>query len=159
MSSAEALWSFTFLGLLLVAQGAFARYRRGTDDFKRLREFKQRLPARTKAFEAIALFALMGITGGLAFQAFTLFHKGRVEGATAVYAFIGTFLVAWPVSALSANGISWVVPSLSRANEAAMPGTGVSLSNVNRGIARLAAVMIPVGLLALCVAVLEPWAQ
>jgi hypothetical protein len=110
-------------------------------------------------FEKLTLYALPLVTGGLVFHAFKLFHKGQVTGGAAVYAIVGSFLVAIPVGALGANGISWVAPPLRRANLATMLGSDVSFASANQRLVLFGAVSIPVGVIALAVAVFEPWAR
>jgi hypothetical protein len=159
MSITEALWTYGFLGLLLLASLLFMRLRRRTEDFTQMRGVKRRLSSWAGAFEKLSLYAVVLATGGAVFRVFAQFHKGQVTGATAVYAVIGAFLIAIPVGALGANGISWIVPPLRRANQAAMAGAEVSFSTANRGLFLFAAVSIPVGLIALAAAALEPWAR
>lgn len=155
----DALWSFGLLAALLGASLAFIRLRRGTSDFKQMRGAKERMPSSVRAFEKLTLYALTLGTGGLVFHAFKLFHQGQVSGATAVYAVVGALLVAIPVGALSANGISWVVPPLRRANLAAMLGSDVTFASANRGLILFGSISIPVGVIALAVAVFEPWVR
>jgi uncharacterized membrane protein YidH (DUF202 family) len=124
-----------------------------------MRGVKQHLSSSVRAIEKLTLYALAFLTGGFAFRTFAQFHKGPVTAATAVYTVMGVFLVAIPVGALGANAISWVVPPLRRANQAAMSGSQVSFTSANRGLLLFAAASIPAGLLMLAVAALEPWAH
>jgi hypothetical protein len=159
MSPVEAIWSFGLLGLLLLLCVSFMRYRRRTDDFGQMRHAKQRLSPTVRTVEKLTLYALALVTGGAIFVAFTHVHSGQVTGATAVYATVGAFLVAIPVGGLGANGMSWFVPPLRRANLSAMSGSNVSFASANRGLVFFAAVSIPAGLIALTIAALEPWVR
>ncbi|MCI3133787.1 hypothetical protein [Phenylobacterium aquaticum] len=159
MSLAETVWSFGFLGLLLLGIFWFRRLRSRTDDFRQTRDVKQRISSSVAIFEKVALYALALLVGGLLFRTFAIFHKGQVTGATAVYVVLGCSLVAIPVAALGANGISWVVPPLRRANQAAMSGSQVSFASANRGLLLVATASVPIGLIAIIVAGLEPWAR
>ena len=164
MTNAEAIWSFAMLGTLLLGGVVFMRLRRRTRDFQEGRSFKGRLPAWVMMIERVNWYALTLLFGLVAFRAFLIAHETarpghRIEGADAIYAVIGIALIILPIAMISANLISWVVPPLRRANLEAMSGLHVSFAQFNRGLLLFGAVSIPLGLIDLAIAALEPWAS
>ncbi len=159
MSLQENLWSFGLVGLLLLALLAFRRFRRGTDDYREMRIARQRLPSWAVAIEKLTLYVLLFATLGILFVAFTTSHQGPISGATTVYAAIGGFLIAFPVAALAANGVSWIVQPLRHANHLAMQDVRASFSSANHGLLLFAAVSVPIGIGAFVLAIYEPWAR
>ena len=164
MSFAENVWSFGLLGRLLLALLLFRRLRRQTAGYHESRAVKGRLPTWVRAVEGLALFALVLAVGGLVFLAFSLFRRGggaghQIAGATAIYSTVGAVLIAVPLGALSANLVSWLLPPLRRANEAAMSSSQVSFASANRGLLQFGAASVPAGLIAIAVAAVAPWAR
>jgi hypothetical protein len=113
--------------------------------------------------ERVNWYALTLLFGVVVFRAFFFAHETarpghRIEGADAIYAVIGIALITLPIAMITANLVSWVVPPLRRANLEAMSGLPVSLRKFNRGLLLFGAVTIPLGLMDLAIAALEPWA-
>jgi hypothetical protein len=159
MLQAEPLWSLSAPWLLLIGFFLFRRWRRRTADYQEMRDFKRRLSSPVSAIEKITLYLLLIAIVLVVFGIFAVHHRTQLAGATAVYASMGSALIASPVAALLANGVSWIVPSLRRANKLAMSGTGVSFASANRGLLLFAAVSVPLGLGALLIAHVQPWAR
>ena len=164
MTNAEAVWSLAMLGILLVGAVIFIRVRRRMQDFTEGRTFKVRLPLWVAIVERFNWYALTLVFGAAAFRAFSVAHevarpRHRIEGADAVYAVTGVALIALPIAMICANGISWIVPPLRRANRNAMSGLEVSFAKLTRGLLLFGAVSIPLGLIDLAISATEPWAR
>lgn len=164
MSFAEIVWSFALLGLLLIALLLLVRLRRWTADYRESRTAKGRLPSWVRGVEMLALYVFVLAIGGLVFVAFIRLNSlegigRRIVGATAIYVTVGAALIASPLGALMANLVSWLLPPLRRANDAAMAGTHVSFASANRGLLQCATVSVPVGFIAVAVAAFAPWAR
>ncbi len=164
MTVAENVWSFGMLGALVVALQIFMRIRRRTKSHSDASLFKSQLPGWVLLMEKFVLYCLVLATGVVLCLAFNAVHRhfspGRpVSGATAIFATLGAGLVGLPIAALSANGISWMVPALRSANLHAMSGVPVSFGQMNKGLMLFGAVSVPVGLIWLVLAVVEPWAH
>jgi hypothetical protein len=162
VTPAAALWSFGFLGLLLAAALLFRKLRRGTIDYQDSMAARSRMPSWARVVEKVALWSFVLATGFVVVVAFhqiyELEHPGRhIVGATAVFATFGAILIAFPIGALLANLLSWILPPIRTANEAAMAGTEVSFTSANRGLLQFALVSVPVGVAALALAAIAPW--
>jgi uncharacterized BrkB/YihY/UPF0761 family membrane protein len=161
MSSDEFIWSVGFLGVLFAAILLFRRVRRKALDYHQSRTARSRLPSRVRLIEKTFLYSFVIVIGlliGFTFQ--KLENAGqKIAGATAIYVFFGSMIIAFPIGALLANLLSWLLPPLRKANEAAMSGTQVSFVSVNRGLVKFSIISIPVGLVALIVAGVAPWAK
>jgi hypothetical protein len=164
MSFAESVWSFGFLGLLLATALLFRRFRRRTADYHESRVAKGRLPSWVRVVERLVMYAAILGLGALVLVVFG--NESRAEGgahhlggAAAIYIALGALLIAIPLGALLANLVSWLLPPLRRANEAAMSGTQVSFLSANRGLVLFGAVSVPIGLVAVVVAAIAPWAR
>ena len=163
MTPRELIWSLGFLGLLVLALQVFKRIRRRTAGYQVGRNFKERLPAWVLMFERAALYLLEVLIALSIFTAFAhvhpLPHPGdQSGGATVVFAGLGAILVAVPIAAFAANGVSWLVAPVRRANLQAMEGLPVSFGSLTRELLQFGAVSASVGIVALAIAALEPWA-
>lgn len=159
MPQAEALWSFSLLGILLLCLITFRQWRRRTCDYPEASKVKRRLPQGVRLIEKITLYAAVIVIGLGLLRLFASHHGTELSGAAGLYAAVGSFLIAVPVAALVANGVSWIVPPLRRANLAAMLGAKVSFASANRGLLLFAAVSVPIGMAVLMTAAAEPWAR
>jgi hypothetical protein len=164
MIDTEAVWALAMPGLLVLGLVVFMRIRRRTRDYAETRAFKGRLPPWVALVEQVNWLGLTLLLGAVVLRAFFLVHgtarpEPRVEGADAVYAVIGAGLIALPIAMLCANGISWITPPLRRANERAMSGLSVSFAQANRGLLLFGAISVPLGLIDLVIATIEPWAR
>jgi len=110
---------------------------------------------------SLAIFCLV-----LAFVSFKLFElllgpsraAATQTGASAIYLMIGIGGIILPLGFLSANLLSWTIPALRHANERAFRGHQVSFTSANVGLIKFAYVSVPVGIVALFIAAIEPWA-
>src|SRR5262245_24815618 len=137
------------IGLLLLMAvmygclAAFRRRRSETGQRQAWAQFKSSLPAWVRSVESTTLIV---IWGGLTLILFTgamrtlgaSYFKHDLSQITLVLAVaVGT----WPPAALIANFISWAVPPIRRANEAAMAThSGLSLRRANTELASAAVV-------------------
>ena len=164
MSGVEAIWTFGMLGVLMLGLMIFMRLRRRTDDFAEVQIYKARLPGWVSLTERAFWWALLFGLGTGSFRAFSAVHAitrpGRqVEGADAAFAVVGAGLFVLPAAMLGANAISWLIPPMRSANLHAMAGSNQSFAKANRGLLLAGAVMWPIGLIDLAIAVTEPWAR
>lgn len=164
MTPQEFAWSLGFLGLLVVALQVFKRIRRRMPSFEVARTFKERLPGWVLTFEKTTLYFLAVLIALSLFSAIAYLHPlpqpGRNSGgATVVFAALGAILVSSPIAALIANGISWLLAPVRRANLQAMSGLPMSFGGINRELLQYGAVSASVGIVAFILAVLEPWAS
>ncbi len=164
MKGAEAIWALAMPVALLVACAIFMRIRRRTADFAEVQAYKARLPAwvswierLTWYFASAALVVALSKVFGDLHAALKPGHK--IEGADAVYAVVGVGLIALPAAMILANCVSWLVTPMRAANLAAMAGLHQSFGKSNRGLLLAGAVMLPIGLLDLAIAIVEPWAR
>ena len=162
--TSEGVWMFATLGALLGALLIFRRFRRRTASFAAARAAKSRLPSWVAAIEQLTWLALTILIGAGVFGAFLSVERatgvaGHLVGAAAVFAILGVGLIALPLAMLVANGISWLVPPLRAANLRAMAGTQISFRSANRGLLMAAFVTLPLGLVFLSVAALQPWSH
>ena len=152
------------LGMLIGALFAFRRFRAGTTDYSETLKFKEQLPSWVSPFESLVwITILLGMGAGM-FATYIGLRRDmglarEFTGATALYAVVGTMLVALPIAGLCANGVSWAIPPVRRANLKAMSGVEISLGSVNKGLLLFSAVSAPIGLVELGLALLEPWAR
>jgi hypothetical protein len=164
MTAAELIWSFGMLGSQVVALQAFRRIRRKTSGFQEVRAYKGELPRWVVLFEKVTLYVLVLGFGASVFSAYVAVHAAArpghpIAGATAIFAVLGAAMVAVPIAALGANGISWMLPPVRSANLHAMSGLHVSFAGMNKGLLLFGAVSVPLGCIELALAVVEPWAR
>jgi hypothetical protein len=159
MIDKESYWSLGLIGLLLLGFLLFRRMRLGTRDFNESREARRRLTPWARTAERVLLYVLLAATTVSVFLAFSKIHAGRFDGATAVFAWMGAVFIAFPLSALGANAVSWLTPPIRRANLESMAETQVSFATANRGLLLSGVVMIPIGMVLLTIAALQPWAR
>ena len=164
MTALESLWSLGMLGALLLALWIFRRLRRRTRDYSQGQAFKGKLPTWVRKLEQSMWMTLLLLLGGASLTVFSAAHRaltpGRpVEGACAVFSVVGVGLIALPLAMLGANVVSWLLPPVRAANLRAMEGLSVSFGALNRGLILFACVSVPLGVLDLVAATLEPWAR
>ncbi len=163
MFDVQAAWSLGMLGALSLALLAFIRKRRRTADFADARAYKARLPAWVSLTERLLWYAMLAVVAAAGFRTFDLLHRAlrpghEIVGADAVYAVTGVGLIAVPVAMICANWVSWVIPPVRAANLQAMEGSSQSFASANRGLLQFGVVALPMGLIDLVIAVIEPWA-
>jgi hypothetical protein len=160
VSAFEIIWSLGLLGALFAVLTAFKRIRRRTVDFRETAEFKERLPAWVKQFEAIALCVLFGGGSvGVAWLFYRVIGVGprATVGAGGLYFAVGACLISIPMSALAANLLSWMLPPVRAANQKAMAGSRISFWSMNRGLLGFGAISVPLGMVILALAAWTPW--
>jgi hypothetical protein len=164
MKIAEVIWALAMPAILLLGCVIFMRIRRRTADFAEVQTYKGRLPAWLPPAEAIimcvALVVIMVAVYRIFYGVHASLRPGRdIRGVDAVYATVGVGLIAIPAAALLANLVSWLAPPMRAANLRAMAGLDQSFAKTNRGLLLAGAVMLPIGLVDLAIAVIEPWAR
>src|SRR6185312_7210869 len=162
----EIVWILSVPLGWTVAALAFRRIRRDSQGYAERNVLRSRLPPWVAAFEGIVLM-LLWVAGSLGL----LFAFMRVHGAlhprvrakdvgelAMILIGIGSFVAALPPCMLAANLVSWLVPPVRTANAAAMAGQPTTtFANANRGLALLAAVVVPMALAPALLGAVEPW--
>ena len=161
MQVREALWGVGLLAVLFGALTVFRRFRRRTEDYRQAALFKRRLPLWVGQLETTILCLLLTpalmIVVRVVFVLRDRFGGGDMSGVAAIYFALGLLLGAVPIAMLGANVVSWLLPSVRRANLKAMEGLQVSFWSLNRGLLWFAAATVPLGAALLALAILSPW--
>jgi hypothetical protein len=148
--------------LLAVMCGCLAVVRRRrlkTGQRQMWRQFKSSLPAWVRTTESIALIA---IWGGLVLAIFTgvmraLGAAHMTHDLSQVTLLFSVTIGTWPLAALLANFISWMVPPIRRANKAAMAmHSGLSFRRANVELAALAVAALSFSFLMALIAYVRP---
>ncbi|MBA2934916.1 hypothetical protein HZF05_12490 [Sphingomonas sp. CGMCC 1.13654] len=164
MSITETVWAVAPLVMVLAALLAFSNRRRRTADYAEARAAKTELSPWVRWTELLSAIVSCLVLGKISFGIFELFigpsrTSAAQSGASAVYAVIGIGGIVLPLGFLAANFLSWAVPALRRENEKAFRGHRISFTSANTGLIKAAYVSVPVGILALSIAAIEPWAR
>jgi len=158
------------LGIILLWMGAlalFRRYRRTTSGYPDRITYKSRLPKSAGQAERIIALPVL-VVGMLAFIILLMnFHhhwhpQGPDHPATlgaGLIAFSSFVAMIAPALFIS-NVVSWLTPSLRRANEAAMEGLPtISYRRANRGLVIFGALIFLICAAQGLLGALEPWAS
>lgn len=128
--------------------------------------FKQRLPEWVKSVEMlIFIILLLPVFFGLFFASLSIHHffHPLVEFGHPSDAATGLFLLpeivlAGPLAMVLANLISWLIPSMRKANEHAMQDLpAASYRQMTRGLLIVLAWIAPFALVLLSLGVIDPW--
>jgi hypothetical protein len=132
--------------LIAVMYGCLASLRRRRDQSgqrQQWRQFKSSLPAWVRSVESTTLIV---IWGGLVLALFagamrTLGASHFTHELSQITLAIAITVVTWPIAALLANLVNWIVPPIRRANETVFKAhPGLSLRRTNAELVSLAAV-------------------
>ncbi len=150
-----------WLAAMLLVQ----RYRRSTQGFAERAVFRSRLPASAQGVEYYVFMALfVALFLGLFKGAFALHqairHGLRPGDLAMVLIILSSCIGALVPAMLVANMVSWLVPSLRRANQAASAGLPTTtFRRANLGLAAIGAVILPLCAAQALLAAFEPWAR
>jgi len=163
MSRGEILWIVAPWGVLLVLLLVVTQYRQKTEDYADGQAFKAALPWWVGFVEQIVALAWGFAWAVSIWKLYSLLlgrsPAGSSSVAEEVFVVLGIGLIIVPLALLCANAVSWVVPPLRHANQRAFRGTHVSFGSLNMGLIKGALVSLPVGIAALVVAAIQPWAN
>lgn len=126
-----------------------------------MKAVRKTLPWSVKIIELL-IFVYVAYTLILAIMKIFQFLGGAqpadiASGPTTIYLAFGIGCIALPLAFICANFVSWSVPFLRTTNQNAFRGHQVSFKSANLDLVKFAYVSVPVGALALYIAVIEPW--
>jgi hypothetical protein len=146
--------------------GLYRAYRGTQQSGRDWQEYRKRLPQWVTSVEQLFWVGLwLGITFALvvSFEAVHAVLRSHLkqlsESAFGVVLFASLFMAITPAALLS-NYLSSVIGPLRRANLAAFSGfQATSFRSANAGLLKAAAVITPVCLIAVAIAVYDPWGR
>jgi hypothetical protein len=160
-SLAELAVPIFWLGLALVAR----RLRRNTVGKQERDRFRARAPSWLTSLEMINVIAILLVLSLGAFSALlrlhaTLHGPSPATGLVIVLVGLACFIGGMPPAMILANLVSWMIPPLRAANEAANAGLPTaSFAGANKGLLVASAIVLPLCLLQAALGVIEPWAR
>ena len=149
------------LSAVLVGMNFFMKGRRKTKDYAESAASKASLPWWVKNIELLVAIAAAYILATATFKLYAFLLGSSpfktLSGPSAVYVVMGIGSIILPAALLVANAFSWAFPVLRRANERAFRGHQVSFGTANLGLIKFAMVSVPIGVIALWAAAVQPW--